>query len=152
MDTLEAAVSMMKPGCFMASVELKDASYTVPIHPSHQKYLKFWFYGVFYQYTCLPNGLARAPRIFTKILKAVYATLRSMGHLNSGHIDDSYLQEDTSEECHQNVIDTATLFTKLGFYIDPEKSILVPTQQLTFLGFVLDSIAMSVTLTEEKNP
>ena len=25
MDTLEAAISMMKPGCYMASVDLKDA-------------------------------------------------------------------------------------------------------------------------------
>ena len=58
MDTPEAAVNMMRPCCFMASVDLKDAYYTVPIHPSHQKYLKFCFDGVFYKYTCLPNGLA----------------------------------------------------------------------------------------------
>ena len=89
MDTLEAAVNMMRPGCFMASVDLKDAFYTVPIHPSHQKYLKFCFDGVFYKYTCLPNGLASALRIFTELLKPVYAILRSMGHLNSGYIDDS---------------------------------------------------------------
>ena len=38
MDTLEAAVNMMRPGCFMALVDLKDAYYTVPIHPSRQKY------------------------------------------------------------------------------------------------------------------
>ena len=95
MDTLEVAVNM-RPGCFMASVDLKGAYYTVPIHPSHQKYLKFCFDGIFYKYTCLPNGLASAPRIFTKLLKPVYVTLRSMGHLNSGYVDDSYLQGDTS--------------------------------------------------------
>ena len=91
MDTLEAAISMMKPGCFMASVD--------PIHPSHQKYLKFCFDGAFYQYTCLPNGLASAPRIFTKLLKPVYATSHSMGHLNSGCIDDSYPQGEIVEDC-----------------------------------------------------
>ena len=72
MDTLEAAVNMMRPGCFMASVVLKDEYYTVPIHQPYQKYLKFCFDGVFYQYNCLPNGLASAPRIFTKLLKPVY--------------------------------------------------------------------------------
>ena len=150
MDTLEAAVNMMRPGCFMASVDLKDAYYTVPIHPSHQKYLKFYFDGVFYTYTCLPNGLASAPRIFTKLLKPVYSTLRSMGHLNSGYIDDSYLQGDTSKECYKNVVDTVTLFTQLGFHVHPEKSVFIPSQKLTFLGFVLDSIAMTVTPTEDK--
>ena len=141
---------MMKPGCFMASADLKDAYYTVPIHPSHQKYLKFCFDGAFYQYPCLPNGLASAPRIFTKLPKPVYATLHSMGHLNSGYIDDSYLQGDTVADCQQNVGDSVTLFTRLGFFIHPEKSVFVPTQRLTFLGFVLDSISMTVTPTEAK--
>ena len=73
-----------------------------------------------------------------------------MGHLNSGYIDDSYLQGDTSVECHKNVIDTIMLFTKLGFHIHPEKSVFIPSQKLTLLGFVLDSIAMTVTPTGEK--
>ena len=150
MDTLEAAISMMKAVGFMASVDLKDAFYTVPIHPFHQKYLKFCFDGASYQYTCLPNGLASVPRIFTKLLKPVYATLHSMGHLNSGYIDDSYLQGDTVADCQQNVGDNVTLFTRLGFFIHPEKSVFVPTQRLTFLGFVLDSIRMTVTPTEAK--
>ena len=150
MDTLEAAVNMMRPGCFMASVDLMDTYYTVPIHPSHQKYLKFCFDGVFYKYTCLPNGLANAPRILTKLLKPVYATVRSMGHLTSGYIDDSYLKGDTYAECHKNVNDTIMLFTKLGFHIHPNKSVFIPSQKITFLGFVLDSIAMTVTLTGEK--
>ena len=38
MDTLETVTRTMKPGCFMASVDLKDAYYTVPIHPDNQKY------------------------------------------------------------------------------------------------------------------
>ena len=112
--------------------------------------LKFCFDGALYKYACFPNGLASAPRIFTKLLKPAYAILRSMGHLNSGYIDDSYLQGDTSAECHKNVTNTITLFTKLGFQIHPEKSVFIPSQKLTFLGFVQDSNAMTVMLTEEK--
>ena len=92
MDTLDTVTRMMKPGCFMASVNLMDAYYTVPIHSNHQKYLKFMFNGTLYQYTCLPNGLSSAPRIFTKLLKPVYSTLHNKGHLSSGYIEDSYLQ------------------------------------------------------------
>ena len=68
MDTLDTVTRMMKPGCFMASVGLKDAYYTVPIHCDQQKYLKFMFNGNLYQYTCLPNGLSSAPCIFIKLL------------------------------------------------------------------------------------
>ena len=105
MDKLETAINMIKPGCYMASVDLKDAYYTVPIDPGHQKCWTFWFDGKYFQYTCLPNGLASAPRVCTKLLKPVYSALRSTGHLSSGYIDDSYLQGDTFEECRVNVID-----------------------------------------------
>jgi len=50
MDTLETTISMMKPGCYMALVDLKDAYYTVPIDFSHQIYLKFCFDGQHFQY------------------------------------------------------------------------------------------------------
>ena len=36
MDTLPTAIKMMRPGCYRASVDLKDAYYTVPIAPQHQ--------------------------------------------------------------------------------------------------------------------
>lgn len=68
-----------------------------------------------------------------------------MPHLNPGYIDDSHLQGETSAECHRNVIDTIMLLTNLGFRIYSEKSVFIPSQKLTFLGFVLDSIAMTVT-------
>ena len=35
MDTLEVTIKLMKPGCYMASVDLKDAYHTVSIHPEH---------------------------------------------------------------------------------------------------------------------
>ena len=150
MDTLKAAIKLMKPGCYMASIDLKDAYYTVAVHFDHQKYLKFIFEGTLYQYTCLPNGLSSAPRLFTKLLKPVYATLRSMGHLNSGYIDDSYLQGDTFNECSSNVTATADMMTSRGFTLHPDKSVFIPTQVLIFLGFILNSIDMSVSPTPEK--
>lgn len=145
MDTVETAINMMTPGCFMASIDLKNAYYTMAISTDHQKYLKFIFNSSLYQYTCLPNGLSCAPRVFTKLLKPVYSTLHNLGYLSLGDINDSYLQGDTSSECLQNVNCTASLFKKLGFYLHPTKSIVIPTQQLIFFGFVLNSIAMTVT-------
>ena len=39
---------------------------------------------------------------------------------------------------------------KLGFTIHPGKSVLVPTQHIIFLGSVIDSVKMTITLTEER--
>ena len=80
----------------------------------------------------------------------MYSALPGAGHLSSGYIDDSYLQGVTFQECHVNVVDNRTMFMRLGFFVHPEKSVFVPSQRLTFLGFDLDSVDMTVTPTQAK--
>ena len=57
MDSLNTVLQMVKPGCFMASIDLKDAYYSVAIATADQKYLKFLWRGKLYKYVCFPNGL-----------------------------------------------------------------------------------------------
>ena len=67
------------------------------------------------------------------------------------YIDDSWLTADNNFNLFtKNVIDTIWLLDKVGFVIPPEKSVLLPTQIITFLGFVLNSILMQVSLTSER--
>ena len=70
-----------------------------------------------------------------KLLKPVYASLRSLGHFCMGHIDDSFLMGYNYASCKKNIVQTANMFLKLGFVIYPAKSILIPTQELEFLVF-----------------
>ena len=72
----------------MASVDLKDAYYCVPVHDADQKYLKFSWQGRLYQFTALPNGLTSGPRDFTKLLKSPFAHLTDLDHTIIGYIDD----------------------------------------------------------------
>ena len=88
--------------------------------------------------------------MFTKILKPIYATLRSQGFENVGYIDDSYLQGGTFSDCSTNVAVTTKLFTDLGFILNHEKFFFKPKQVITFLGFVLNSVTLTVALTPEK--
>jgi len=150
MDTFQTALKLIQPGCFMASVDLKDAYYSIPVHPEHRKYLMFEWEGQYYQFTCLPNGLSSAPRVFTKILKRVYSHLRSIGQICMGHIDDSLLVAFSLGSCRKNIYDTVNLFTLLGFTIHPVKSVLEPTQTIQFLGLVIDSVAMTVKFPPSK--
>jgi hypothetical protein len=64
----------------MASVDLRDAYYSIPVATEDRKYLMFEWQGSYFQFTCLPNGLSCAPRLFTKILQPVYTHLRMLGH------------------------------------------------------------------------
>ena len=150
MDSLSSVLNLITKNCWMASVDMKDAYYSCPISPSHQKYLKFIWMGQCYKFTTFPNGLACCPRKFTKLLKPVFASLRQKGHMSTVYIDDTYLQGETPEDCFQNVVDTVNMLQNLGFIVHPEKSVLRPSQQIVFLGFVLDSVNMTIRLTCEK--
>lgn len=134
MDTLWTVVGMMKPNCYMASIDIKDAYYSVPVVDSDQKYHKFEWHDTLNKFSFFPNGLALCPRKFTKLLKPVYCYLRKKGHLSSGYIDVSYPQGHGFYDCLANVVDTIKLFDTLGFIIHPDKSFFIPTQVLTFLG------------------
>ena len=150
MDTFETALKLIKPNCFMASIDVRHAYYSVPIAHEDRKFLRFKWKNAIFQYTCLPNGISCAPRYFTKLLKPVYSTLRKMGHLNVGYIDDSLLIGDSRKECLENVNDTNWLFEKVGFIVHEKKSVFEPTQKLKFLGFIIDSVNMIATLRQEK--
>ena len=52
--------------------------------------------------------------------------------------------------CERNIKDTLVLLEKLGFYINYEKSVLVPSHSVKHLGFILNSHNMTVTLNQEK--
>ena len=54
-------------------------------------------------------------------MKPVYASLRMLGHTNSGYIDDSLLLADTYSECEDNVSDTVDLMT--NWFYDSRKEI-----------------------------
>ena len=80
MDTIDTVINLMRPDCVMASVDLSNAYYSIPIAKAHRKYLRFEWRGELYEFKVLPNGMSAGPRMFTKVLKPVYAHLRQMGH------------------------------------------------------------------------
>ena len=98
----------------------------------------------------MPNGIACAPRYFTKLLKPVFSRLRQMGHTNSGYTDDSILIAETVEQCDNNIKDTVHVMEAVGFLIHQNKSVLVPTQDIGFLGNRINSKDMIVYLPDDK--
>lgn len=150
MDTLQSALRLITKGCFMASIDLKDAYYSVPVWQNHRKLLRFSWKGQLWQFNCLPNGISMAPRKFTKLLKPAFASLRETGHISSSFLDDSLLVAGNESDCMRNVSDTVTLFRSLGFVVHPEKSVLSPSQTIQYLGVIIDSKSMTVKLTNER--
>ena len=73
----------------MGSIDLKDAYYSVPLCEE-----RFHWALKLYQYRVLPNGLACAPSMFTKLLTPIYASLKEEGGECFPYIDDSIIVAD----------------------------------------------------------
>ena len=122
---------------------LYDSSY-------RRNYLCFQFQDQMFQFCVLPFGLNDAPRAVTKTLKPPVGTLRSLGFKLVVYLDDIILAASTRELCiYQGQILIKTL-ENLGFVINLEKSNLVPSQVVLFLGFIVESKKMSFSLPDSK--
>ena len=130
MESIKNVINMLKPGMFLASIDIKDAFYSVLIFPGHRKYLRFIWKEKIYQFLAMPNGYIDAMRIFNKLLKPVFASLHELEYESSVYVDDSLSLAQTFQECFDNVLATISLLQELGFVIHPTKSIFVPTQKI----------------------
>ena len=88
METLASVLLLVTFGCFMASLDLRDAYFTVPIAGQSVGFLCFDWRGRTFCFICLPNGLSSAPRLYTKLLKPVLAHLRKQGVVIAIYLDD----------------------------------------------------------------
>ena len=150
MDTLKDVLLLIFPNCFFVTVDFKDAYFSIYVQPEDRKWLQFLWKGRPFRFTCLPQGLSSAPRTFTKLMKPVLSHLRSLGIVVSCYLDDCLFIAPSPDLLRAQVSYALQLFDSLGLTINVQKSVLEPTQSVTFLGVVLNSLTMTVTLSSSR--
>ena len=150
MDNLDVALDLVYKGCWFTSIDLQDAYYTVPIFEPHQSYLAFMWEQKMYKFQVLPFGLTSAPRVFTKLLKPIFSNMRGEGISCLGYIDDCLIISSTEKFAHSDSDSLYEVLANLGFKINEVKSSLKPSTEIIFLGYIIDSISMTVRPTDEK--
>ena len=150
MEGLSDLKVILEPNEFMITIDLSDTYMTLPIEEESRNYLCIQFQDQLFQFCIFPFGLNDAPRAFTKTLKPPVGTLRYLGFKIVVYLDDIILAASARELCiYQGQILTKTL-ENLGFVINLERSNLVPSQMVLFLGFIVDSKKMSFSLPDSK--
>ena len=74
---------------------------------------------------------------------------KEKGFLCVAYTDYSYLQGSSYEDCFSNVLNTIEILIYLGFTIHQGKAKFIPTQCITFLGFILNFIQVAITLNKK---
>ena len=149
-EHFKIVLDLIQKNDFFCKLDLTDAYFAIPIHKAFRKYLKFFWDSNLYEFRCLCFGLSSAPRIFTKVLKPIYAWFRYHGLRCSYYIDDSLNMNKNCDTCKNSTELMSDTLQSLGFVVNKKKSILIPTQRIVFFGFILDSVLFMVFLTDEK--
>ena len=71
METLDSVRLSLRKHDWAISLDLTDAYFHIPIHPKSRRYLRFHFMGKTYKFRAIAFGLAPAPYVFSRIVKAV---------------------------------------------------------------------------------
>ena len=150
MEGIHLLRDLMRPNDWLGKIDLMDAYFVVPIWENHKKYLRFLWKDSLLEFACLPFGLAVAPRVFTKIMKPVVALLRRTGIRLIIYLDDLLFMNSSKVGLQQDMTTAQYLLENLGFVINHEKSCFQPTQQLEFLGFVVNTLDMTLLLPDCK--
>ena len=102
-----------------------------------------------YKVVALSFGLASAPRVFTKVIAPILALLRQRGIAVVGYLDDLLLRAASASELEVSVSITSDPQT-LGWLLNIQKSVMVMTRRLVYLGLILDSSEAKVCFPVEK--
>ena len=112
--------------------------------------MKFLFQGKLYQFTYLPDGLCLGPRKFTKLLKPPLVFLRKLLVATGAYIDDLFTCSPSFTTFKFNVKRCVKVLDSPGFIVHPEKSVFAPTKCMEYIGFIINSENMTISLSEEE--
>ena len=131
------------------SLDLKDAYLQGPMHPESRKFLRFVAFGV-YQFKVLCFGLSMAPQVFTQVMVPVSTFLYWSSIRLRRYLDDWLIQAASREQVLLALDTVLQLCHSLGIVVNWEKSQLVPTQRMVYLGVLLDSLSFRASPAQKR--
>ena len=134
METIQSVLLSVRQGDWMASIDLKEAYLQVPVHPASRHFLRFVFRDKVYHFKALCFGLSTAPQVFTRVMAPVSTILHSLGIRMRSYLDDWLVQSSSRESLLRDLQTVLHLCHKLGIVVNPQKSNLIPSQVVQYLG------------------
>ena len=136
MFTISSVLSTVRKGDYVFKIDLQDAYFYVPTHPSSRKYLRFAFENKVYQLRVLPFSLNTAPQIFTRLGHTVTGYLHHQGISVIPYLDDWLVHH---PDCHVLLYHQSQLLNLLhlvGFVLNRKKSQLDLVQDILVFSCV----------------
>ena len=125
METAQTALRSVRRNDWMVFIDLKDAYLQMPIHPASRRFLRFTALGRTWLFRVLCFGLSTAP---------VAGFLHQLGVWMLRYLDDWLILASSREEVCWARDHVLSLCQEVGIVVNLEKSTLLPSQQIVYLG------------------
>ena len=150
LPTIFMILHMIKQHNRLISLDLADAYSNLRFKNEHCSYLQFSFENRHFMYLVLLNGISSGPESFVATTRGIIRYLRKLGLLIAIYIDNCILVAPSSDQLTRQRDKAIHTFRNCGFTVNVQKSHLSPTTQLEFLGFIIDTVAFTITVTDRK--
>ena len=153
--TLDQVAANVIPGCYMAIVDISAAYRSVSIRDDQWTYQGvMWLDGGGLLRPLwdarLSFGLRCAPYIFTEISNFISSTMEKLGYsCVANYLDDFLVFGTTFQDCQEAQMALISLLGELGFYVSWKKCA-SPATSIRYLGIIIDSMSMCLSLPEDK--
>jgi hypothetical protein len=160
LETLRDIPRLVRRGDLMSSLDDKSGYDHILLDEDSRKYFGLQFGGFYFVFNTIPFGFKASAYIYQKTGLAASGYCRSLGVPCLQYIDDRWIGEwlgkagDNLDVRRENALKSlyvvCEILTRVGYFINIDKSKFVPSTVIRFLGMLVDSDRMSFLVPEDK--
>ena len=152
--SLQDVTDLLQENDFLSTVDISNAYRAVHIHPTcRNRQGLSWDFGeglIYLRDNRLCMGLSSSPFVFSKISDFIVRCLVREGFSECiNYLDDFCLIGRTKEMCREMQWTLINILRRVGFYVSYKK-VVAPKQMVRFLGIIVDSVKMTLSLPLDK--
>lgn len=158
LDTLKDVPRSVRENAYFTTIDDKSGFDNVSISQNSKKFVGFQWANYYFVFNTLPFGFKLSSYIYHSLNLSVVSYIRRE-FLIPIHL---YIDDRLVEEVRKSGLGTGfnnakmanyivcEILTRLGYCINLEKTKFTPSQSVTFLGFIVDSVDKCFRVTETK--
>ena len=148
-ENLISRVQLLGPSCFIWKADLSRAYRQLRIDPLDAPLLGIYHRGAYYLDVCPPFGCRYAASACQRTTNAVAYLMGKRGYHTLAYVDDFCGAEGTYKAACDSYATFERITEQLGLALAPDKCAF-PSTHLEWLGYVVDTVAMTVTIPQDK--